>query len=170
MGLAEWKARCQETTHLSGCTSREMHDKQLTSICSRRAIYFKWHFCFLSKSTRVTWINPLHPESAPSYKATGAVCSAGAYWPVPWDSCVPFPPQLLQLHKEKKNSVGWLPKSKSSLPHQTKVSPCISFPSTGTKYSWAIWPPWSSSSKKKKWLGLPKQESIHWFQGSHTSS
>lgn len=121
VGLTRWEARCQETTHLSGCTSIEMPDKQLTSICSRRAIYFKWHFCFLSKSTRVTWINPLHPESAPSYKATGAVCSAGAYWPVPWESCVPFPPQLLQLHKGK-NSVGWLPKSRSSLPHQTKVS------------------------------------------------
>lgn len=62
---------------LTSTRSTGIHDKQPTLICSGRAIYFKWHFCSLNKSTLVTWINPLHPDSAPSHKSAWTVRSAG---------------------------------------------------------------------------------------------
>lgn len=158
-------ARGQEATHLYQRypESPEFNNKQPTLICSGRAIYFKWHFCSLNKSTLVTWINPLHPDSTPSHKSAWTVRSAGTRG----GSAHP----LLNGYRGKTQSRFWL-EPRTSLPN--KAGTCLSFPWPGTKQSRAAWPAWSSSSKKH--LGSlannfpSNSQTIHWLQGSHASS
>lgn len=93
-------------------------------------------FCSLNKSTLVTWINPLHPDSTPSHKSAWTVRSAGTRG----GSAHP----LLNSYRGKTQSRFWM-KPRTSLPN--KAGTCLSFPWPGTKQSRAAWPAWSSSSK-----------------------
>lgn len=126
---------------LPRCRRRAVHDKQCTAICSGRAIYFKWYFCLLSKSTLVTWINPLHPHSIPSYKYTWTVCSAGVCWPLGTDLHTLYSMTLNSYKGKTECRLSENP----SLPFQTKGATCVSLP--WTKHSWATWPAQSCSSQ-----------------------
>lgn len=116
--------------------STGIHDKQPTLICSGRAVYFKWHFCSLNKSTLVTWINPLHPDSAPSHKSAWTVRSAGTRG----GSAHP----LLNGYRGKHRAGSdWNP----GLPFQITlalVSPSCDWAQSKAELPW---PAWSSSSK-----------------------